>query len=262
MIVSKNAYFVDVPKTGSSFVNNCFELVCNDYYWISRNGNRHKSKPTNRHGKMQYSSKYSDCLVFTAIRNPWYFYVSKYIFENKSRQSEDGFNNFMNRMLSDDVGFFTKDIITHVDSNFFNSKKSHNDIKDWLLNTPVKFIGIKNLGQEMADLIETHHDKFDLKSDWKENLEKIRLNNRHMSLIPREGNKWSEQPKYRKLGHDLKEEKKYTGYYSDHISKEVYKKDQAIIDVFGYKFTDDEYVNSIQNTINSKEHQEELQKWK
>jgi hypothetical protein len=257
MIVSKNAYYVDVPKTGSSYVNNCFELMCNQYDWINRSGQK-TSNPTSRHGTIQYTNKeYDDKLVFVTIRNPWYYYVSKYIFENKKNDASiSGFKSY----IAGSAGQFTKILIESVDKKFMDGNPSQDQIKDWFERDEIKFIGKKNLGDEMANLIEQHSDKFDLVENWKDNIPKLRENNRHMALIPREGNKWSGQPKYIKLGHNLKGNK-YTHYYTDELANLIREKDRAIIETFGYEFTDSEYYDSIQNTVNSIEHKNQRDKW-
>ena len=107
MIQSKDAYYIDIPKTASSFLESCLHLVCNENTLMYHTSveyensnlifnlttkkyamNNYSDEDTNfiqsaKHGCLVYNVEtHKNKLIFATIKNPWEYYVSKFVFRN------------------------------------------------------------------------------------------------------------------------------------------------------------------------------------
>ena len=155
MIQSKDAYYMDIPKTATSYVENCLHHICqpqtlmyhtnllqNGVQAIVNLAGKHYSldKFTNfqatlhsKHGWLQPDNitDYPNKLFYTTIRNPWKYYVSEYHYS-----SITGFRkNLMDKHRDKDFEFLLKNVYTR--------KLKDGNIIGWLTNSIMQFTDIK-----------------------------------------------------------------------------------------------------------------------
>ena len=199
MIIYKNAYFLDLGKTGTSFaediLNKCLEV------------NLQSSRLKRHQGFTHLPSEqwFKNNLVFATVRNPLTYYVSHLAYSRKTNgpilkelisqgyrdsdypNSVEGYvhsmmidrlnlpaNNHNNpereawRNMPDDLGMMTMQYILLLDKDFILEKKrTTKEIEDWYeqywFNENMKnliFVGRKNLTEELIDLISNKTDYF------------------------------------------------------------------------------------------------------
>jgi len=199
MIVTKNAYFVDLGKTGTSFVEDVINKYC-DPKFHSPKGVRHKGFE-----ELPTDEWLNDNLVFTSVRNPLTYYVSHLAFSRKTNgmilktlenqgykddnypKSVEGYVSAMmvNRLdlpkknhnnpeqdawrnMPDDLGMMTMQYVLLLDRKFLLEKKrTVQEIEDWYEQywfnpdrPNLKTIGAKNLTLETIDMIKENKEYF------------------------------------------------------------------------------------------------------
>lgn len=107
MIQSKDAYYIDIPKTASTFLESCLHLVCKENTLMYHTNVEHKNNnlvfnlttkkyvmdtyadedsnfiQSAKHGCLDYNVEtHKNKLIFATIKNPWEYYVSKFVFRN------------------------------------------------------------------------------------------------------------------------------------------------------------------------------------
>lgn len=217
MIITKNAYFVDLGKTGTSFVEDVIQRSC-DPTFSSPRGVRHKGFE-----KLPTDEWLKDNLVFTSVRNPLTYYVSHLTFSRKTngpiwkglisqgykdKEYPDKVEGYVSSMMvdrldlpasnhnnperdawrnmPDDLGMMTMQYVLLLDRKFLLEKKrTVQEIEDWYEqywfnpNRPnLKTIGAKNLTLETVELIENNPSYFPIKKNTMDVLNEIRLNNK------------------------------------------------------------------------------------
>jgi len=212
MIQTQNVYYLDLGKTGSSFVEHVIHEACGIAV-KSKKGVRHKgfdSLPTDKF--------FEENLVFTTMRNPFTYYVSHLTFSRKTNgpiwkglkaqgyddkqypNSVEGYvesmmvkrmhlpeNNHNNpekkawMNMPDDLGMLTMQYILLLDKNFLLQKKrTVQEIEDWYdkywFNEQMdnlRAIGKSNLNLEIARLIRDKSEFFPKKPNFDKVLNQI-----------------------------------------------------------------------------------------
>jgi hypothetical protein len=213
MIVTKNAYFVDLGKTGTSFVEDVIQKSC-DSSFRSAKGIRHKGFE-----ELPSDEWLKDNLVFTSVRNPLTYYVSHLTFSRKTKgpiwkgliaqgykdgdypTNVEGYvssmmidrldlpvSNHNNperdawRNMPDDLGMMTMQYVLLLDRKFLlERKRTVQEIEDWYekywfnSNRPnLKTIGVNNLTLETVELIENNPQYFPINDGTMDILEEVR----------------------------------------------------------------------------------------
>ena len=172
MIQSKNAYYMDIPKTATSYLENCLHHVCepatlmyhtnlqvNGVQAIVNLAAKHYMLDNfpieyamhSKHGWLQQNSitDYTDKLFYTSIRNPWEYYVSEYVYshthewrqsfmeEHRDKDFEFWLKNLYTRKLKDGntIGSLTNKIILFTDTKFQEKDLSLKEIEQWFDKT-------------------------------------------------------------------------------------------------------------------------------
>lgn len=212
MIITKNAYYVDLGKTGSSFVEDVIQQAC-DSNFKSKKGIRHKGFDS-----LPSEEFFKNNLVFTSIRNPFTYYVSHLTFSRKTNgsiwkglktqgyrdelysQSVEGYvqammeermdlpeRNHNNpervawRNMPDDLGMLTMQFVLLLDRNFITQKKrTTQEIKDWYEQywfnterTNLKVLGKNNLTLETVQLLRQNKEYFPIKDQFNQVLKDV-----------------------------------------------------------------------------------------
>lgn len=213
MITTKNAHFVDLGKTGTSFVEDVIRRSC-DSSFRSPKGVRHKG-----FDKLPSDEWLKENLVFASVRNPLTYYVSHLTFSRKTsgpilrgliKQGYDdksypnkveGYVSSMMvdrldlpvtnhnnperdawRNMPDDLGMMTMQYVLLLDRNFLLEKKrTVKEIEDWYEQywfnsnrVNLKTIGSKDLTMETVELIENNTSYFPIKNETMKVLDDIR----------------------------------------------------------------------------------------
>lgn len=211
MIVSKKAYYLDLGKTGTSYVEDVIDRACASEFF-SPKGERHRGfarRPSDR--------ALRSMLIITSIRNPYSWYASHFTYGRKTNGRvwrtlvQQGFSDpqpdqiepFLTAILADrlelpkrnhnnpeqaawrnfpeNLGMMTLQYVLLLDPKFLlRRRRSVADIKAWYRDNwfaPERknliMFGRKNLTQETVELVRKNAEYFDLKPNYLEILNKI-----------------------------------------------------------------------------------------
>lgn len=212
MIVTKNAYYIDLGKTGTSFVEDVIQKCC-DPGFKSPCGIRHKG-----FDKLPDDSWLKENLAFASMRNPLTYYVSHLTFSRKTKgpiwnglkeqgykdemypNSVEGYvksmmvdrldlpvNNHNNperiawRNMPEDLGMMTMQYVLLLDREFITTKKrTVKEIEDWYEQhwfnpnkQNLKVIGKEDLTLETVNLIRDNSSYFPIRGESFQILEEI-----------------------------------------------------------------------------------------
>jgi hypothetical protein len=201
MIVSKDAYYIDIAKTGSTFITKNLERIC-DGYTVSKFQNVTGRIHDDRHGRLVGYKKedFKDKLIFASLRDPISIYIStwgnedingphKLNFKANHPDYQDHIWEFCRRATNwhpcgtpltaqelprqinrpDRLGMVTFRYLDWVDDTFFTQKRTWEEVEEWYdahyfdPAVPIHFLGPKNIGSDLANLIRNNLDKFNFK---------------------------------------------------------------------------------------------------
>lgn len=211
MIKTKNAVFLDIPKTASSFI--CNSLV--KMFDMSMYDDVH---PT-RHDRLLKFPDLSSTLVYTAVRNPYAYYPSAWEFFHENDGKFETLEQFVSGNFKH-IGTFTSKYINFLDPEFLKTERSFAEIEDWFHRTwfaeieNLQKIGSKDIKEEFIDLLETRKKMFPYMPDYEQRLYELKM--RRTSVINDNVYRFEQKPP------------------SQEVCDIIAEKDRIIIDHFGF----------------------------
>ena len=250
MLTSKNAIYLDIQKTGSTFTEAVLQNICNKVY-IQKHVPNKILKP--------------DKLYFTNIRNPWDYHVSVWTFDVRhngplikrikhceldAKKAKTDFNYFIECLYNElnyyDFEDWNPDLQHSLWKNFegfglqsfrtclfFDSSRAiierdNKESKDYFKQIYDKpnthFIEQMDLANQLKSLIEQQISHFGVKENYQEILNDFI--NKHG------GQKWRDKRSFKVSRPDHN----YQKYYNDNSQQLIYEKESVIIETFNYKF--------------------------
>jgi len=207
MITSKDAIYIELPKTASSFLENCLHSVCVDetlFYYIDTYTNNtviinlnakkflleeellfKNNIPTSRerlarlhtkkHDPLRYNKDtHKNKLIFATIRNPWKYYVSVYTyFHNNPNTWFHKYKELNN--YEDNFKWWLDNIFTV----YLNNNKIGFLTEDLIYRTDIDFFKIKAM---LAERINDYYHDVSIK-DIQNFLENTYFNNKQFKLL-------------------------------------------------------------------------------
>lgn len=203
MIVSKDAYYIDVPKTGSTFIVKNLSRICTGWS-VSGFQNITGSIHDDRHGRLLNYNKeeFKDRVIFSSLRDPVSIYIStwaneeivgphKINFRANHPDYKDHVWEFCRRAVNwfpcgtpltaqenprhinrpYRLGMVTFRYLDWVDDSFFTKKRTWDEVEEWYdthyfdPSVPVHFLGPRNLGADFVNLIRDNREKFSFRDD-------------------------------------------------------------------------------------------------
>jgi len=257
MLLSNQAIYIDLIKSGSSFIENCLHSLCNHktllyynqynivanletikYSIINKSSNTHIGVP--KHGPLYNKQLILDNFCFISLRNPWLFYPSFYNYFNLKEHFS--FEEWLVKIKNRDytiryVGLdYRRDIKSYSNcligmTDVANSKKnlSEKELNNWFEEyffPNFYIIGLKEgLTQDFCKMFENFHYMFDTKKNWKDTIEQIKEKD-----INFEGpilKRYKNSNRLQNLN--------YKEFYTDTLIDLVYELDKILIDKFNLK---------------------------
>jgi hypothetical protein len=185
MLVSGNSYYIDVGKTGTSFVEDILQSTVGCH-----NGR-------GRHTGLEKVPDFNTTLVFASVRNPFAYWPSHMAYSRADSNLEryltninvkhgdlkngphgnERFHSWRN--FPKTLGMLTFHYLIMLDKHFLTESRTEAEVYDWFDrhyfndHPNCLMIGGTNLKQELFDLLLTRREMFPSTPDLEEKIKKI-----------------------------------------------------------------------------------------